>query len=358
LGLWHSYCCNFNWFIDSSHCCVNSMGKDRALRSGGKILVVEDDLSIRGLLRRQLEMEGYAVEEAHDGKEGIELVARFKPDLILLDLMMPEMDGFEFLRKLRDQRDSRAIPVIVLTAKGTSEDKLEGLRDGANDYLTKPYGREELLLRVNNLLEWGRMQREANPLTGFPGNLSIEQEVRRRIEKKERFAFIYIDIDNFKAFNDRYGYQRGDEAIKLLASIIMRKTEQLGEEGDFVGHIGGDDFVVVCSVEKAVAVSKSIIAEFDSRVKELLDEEDLQKGYLEVVNRRGVPERFSFMTLTVALVRSDKGNLKHFRRMSDIASELKRYGKTFEKSVLVEERRLDDQKAEEKDCTAFPGSYS
>jgi diguanylate cyclase (GGDEF)-like protein len=328
------------------------------LSLGHRILLVEDDVSVRGVLRKQLELEGYVVAEASNGRQALELALSENPDLILLDLMMPEMDGLEFMRRLKSHRDAAGIPIIVLTAKDAPGDKATGLQDGANDYLTKPYEKKELLLRIRNLLEWSRLQREANPLTGLPGNVSIEHEVRSRIMHKERFAFLYLDIDHFKAFNDRYGYQRGDEAIKMLATIIAEKAERLGDKSDFVGHVGGDDFVVVCAVEKAVKISQAIIKAFDERIQNLFDEDDLERGCLKVVSRRGVPEQFPFMTLTIAMVMCDGDDIKHFARISDIVSELKQYGKTFQRSILVQERRTEEVGNEQEESTAFPGSYS
>ncbi|MBD3178927.1 MAG: response regulator [Candidatus Latescibacteria bacterium] len=304
-----------------------------------RILVVDDEEHIRRILKYQLEKNGYSAVCAEDGKKGLLLAREMSPDLIILDLMMPMMDGFEVCTRLKDDFQTSHIPIIMLTARSEMGDKLKGLENGANDYLVKPYSNEELLLRVKNVLDWGQKQKDANPLTGFSGNKAIEKELSLLLDRSQSFAFLYIDIDNFKAYNDYYGYQKGDQSILFLADIIKETVESLGNKDDFIGHIGGDDFVVITSLEKADRVAKRIIDEFDKGSLVLMDEEDIRRGYLEIKDRLGRENRVPLMSLTVALVENGGESLKHFAQVSDIASELKKYGKKMRGSVLVRERR-------------------
>jgi PleD family two-component response regulator len=316
-----------------------SAGKDNDVR---RVLVVDDEEHIRRILKFQLEKHGYDVVTAANGEEALKLVRRSLPDLILLDLMMPKIDGFEVCKQLRSDFQTSQIPIIMLTAKSDLPDRIKGLQGGANDYLVKPYSNEELLLRVYNVLEWSQNQKNANPLTGFAGNKAIEKELSRRIGNCEPFAFLYIDIDNFKAYNDYYGYQKGDESILFLADIITEAVNSLGGSGDFIGHIGGDDFVIVTSLNRAEFIGRHIIDEFDKGSLVLLNEEDIRKGYLEIRNRLGEIKRVPLMSLTIALVLNDNERLKHFAQVSDIASELKKFGKGMTGSVVVRERRKEE----------------
>ena len=315
-------------------------------KQGYKILVVDDEDHIRRILKFQLEKHQYRVVEAENGEIALELVRREAPDLVILDLMMPKLDGFETCMRIRKNFQTAQIPIIMLTAKSELPDKIKGLQDGANDYLTKPYSNEELLLRVRNVLEWSLKQKEANPLTGLPGNRAIEKELQRRIENKEPFAFLYLDIDNFKPYNDHYGYQRGDEAILFLADIVTESVNSLGGANDFVGHIGGDDFVVITSPARAEFISRHIIDEFDKGSLILLNEEDIRRGYMEMRNRLGEIRRMPLMSLTVALVMDEETKLKHYAQVNDLASELKRYGKGLSGSVVVRERRKAGEPAQ------------
>lgn len=311
------------------------------LPNGQRILVVDDEEHIRKIVKFQLEKAGYAVDTARDGVEALESVEASHPDLILLDLMMPKMDGYEVCKRLKSNYGTNHIPIIMVTAKADLENKLQGFEDGANDYIAKPFAVTELLLRVRNVLQWSQLQRQANPLTGLPGNVSIEKELERRLAEESAFVFMYADIDNFKAFNDHYGYRRGDDAIKLTSQIILDAVKNKGTNEDFVGHVGGDDFVIISAPERCEEIANRIVHKFDERIVSLLDQEDLDRGYVEVVNRKGTVDRFPLLTMTIAVVSSGKIEIDHIARISDIASELKLYGKTLAGSVVVKERRKD-----------------
>lgn len=304
-----------------------------------RVLVVEDEPPIREILKFQLETAGYHVSTAGTGLEGLRAVNDDPPDLILLDLMLPEIDGYEFCRRLKSDYGTRHIPVIILTARGELDEKLRGLENGANDYVTKPFSMSELLVRVKNVLHWSQAQREANPLTGLPGNVSIERELTARVEGPGHFAFLYVDIDNFKAFNDYYGYAKGDEAIKATARILTSAVADHGNSTDFVGHIGGDDFVVVTSPDRADAVCRTVIDLFDKNSKKLFENEDLERGFLKIRRRTGEVMKVKSLGVTIAVVTNERGPLGHIGRVADIASELKRYGKGMNGSVVVRERR-------------------
>ncbi len=309
-----------------------------------RILIAEDEPHLREVLHMQLELAGFEVIEACDGAVALELAPQVQPDVILLDVMMPRMDGYEALRRLRASYATRFIPVIMLTAKDTRESVLTGFQGGANDYLTKPYDRNELLLRVNNQLNWSRQQREANPLTGLPGNLSINRETEQRLSSGEPFALLQVDIDFFKAYNDHYGYPRGDEAIQTLSRILVEAAGRHGD-GTFVGHIGGDDFVLLSTPEHAEVIGQEIIEAFSLAVPSLYDPEDRERGHVEVKNRQHELQDFPLMSVTIAMVSTDRTQVSHLAQLTDIAQELKAHGKGIPGSVLVGDRRHTEARA-------------
>jgi diguanylate cyclase (GGDEF)-like protein len=216
---------------------------------------------------------------------------------------------------------------------------MSGLEKGANDYITKPFDLSEVAQRVRNTLDWSRQQRSASPLTGLPGNHSINDEIRHRLNASEPFALLQIDIDHFKAFNDYYGYGRGDEAIQMLARLLSETVSRAGGEQGFVGHIGGDDFVVLCSCDAAEGIGEEIVEAFNKAALGLYDEEDRSRGHVDVLNRRHVVERFPLMSLTIAMVSTDRVPVTHLAQLIDIAQELKAHGKGIPGSVVVGERR-------------------
>lgn len=310
-----------------------------------RILIAEDDPAIREILLFQLSQAGYDVIQAADGKEAVEQVLHARPDLAVLDVMMPYLSGYEVCEKLRHSLDTRDLPIIFLTAKSEEQDKLQGLAGGANDYITKPFAYRELLARIENLLEWSRRQRAASPLTGLPGNISINEEIARRIGTGRPFALLQLDIDFFKAFNDQYGYARGDEAIRGLASIIVAAAGR--HDSSFVGHIGGDDFVVLTAPDHAEALGQEILTRFDEKVPTLYDDVDRERGYIEVPNRRHVVERFPMMSITIAMVTTERVPVSHLAQLVDIAQELKAHGKGMPGSVLVGDRRKPESAGDE-----------
>jgi diguanylate cyclase (GGDEF)-like protein len=192
---------------------------------------------------------------------------------------------------------------------------------------------------VRNALAWSQQQRAASPLTGLPGNLSIEEELRHRLASGSPFALLVIDIDYFKSFNDHYGYARGDDAIRAVARILVDQAQRHGGSEDFVGHIGGDDFVVITKPGRAEALAEDIIQDFDNTSPSFYHEADRARGFVEVANRRHVIERFPLMSITIALVNTERIPVTHRAELGDIAQELKSHGKGIPGSVVVGERR-------------------
>jgi len=307
--------------------------------------VIEDEPRLRQILKIQLETAKdarYEVRTAEDGLKGLEEVRRDPPDLILLDVMMPGMDGYDVCSRLKSDPLTSRIPIILLTAKSNYEDRLQGLEAYADDYITKPWEQPELLLRVRNQLKTRRAQLQSNALTGLPGNVLIETELTRRIQAKEKFAFLHADLDYFKSFNDYYGYARGDVLIRFTASLLHETLERHGGERDFVGHIGGDDFVIITVPERAVAVAESIRAEFDHRVPDQYDTEDKERGHITVhSSRQGGVQDFPFLSITILVVTNQQKEIQHSAQVADIAKDLKKIGKSTKGSCVVYDRRSD-----------------
>ncbi|MGZ3496980.1 MAG: GGDEF domain-containing response regulator [Vulcanimicrobiaceae bacterium] len=311
-------------------------------RGGGaahRILVVDDDRNLRKIITTNLELAGYRVIEAANGEEALSIIDRAQPDLVLLDIMMPVMDGYETVRRIRKHPVSSHVPIIMLTAKSEVEDKITGFDAGADDYMTKPFGPQELLARVRAKIRRVEVDSSLSPLTRLPGNLAIEAELRRRIESKEPFAVLYEDLDNFKAFNDVYGFTHGDEAIQLVASTTVDVVRRRGTVRDFVGHIGGDDFIVVTIPERAEEIAREVIDDFDREIRALYKEQDLQRGYIETRDRRGTLNRFPIMSLSIAIVSNEQRDLTNYAQVGEAAAELKRYAKSIGGSVFVKDKR-------------------
>ncbi len=308
---------------------------------GHRVLVVDDDRNLRKIIATNLELAGFAVETAADGREALEKIEYAQADVVLLDLMMPHMDGYEVATRIRGHQNPTIanVPILILTAKGETEDKLRGFEAGADDYITKPFGPQELLARVRAKIRRVEADSSLSPLTRLPGNLTIESELRRRLAAREMFAVLYLDLDNFKAFNDVYGFTHGDEAIQLLARLTVDSVRRLGTPNDFVGHIGGDDFIMVTQSDRAEEIAREIIAAFDDDIRRLYSARDLHAGYIETRDRRGALNRFPIMSLSIAIVANDHGQLSNYAQVGETAAELKRHAKSIAGSAFVKDKR-------------------
>jgi DNA-binding response OmpR family regulator len=307
-----------------------------------KILVVDDDPYIRELILETLGDGKYDPVVARDGREALQICETDRPDIIVLDVMMPDLDGLEVCLRLRGEALTSHIPIILLTAKGMLEDKIKGMETGADDYMTKPFDPLELEARINMHLRRSVRDGEASPLTGLPGNRALEEVIEARIKTGAKFAVCYIDLDDFKAYNDRYGFLAGSEVIKLTTKAIMDALEKFGVKDDFVGHIGGDDFIVITEMERAPLISQEIIKLFDTRIPSQYAPDDREKGYIISTDRQGKVNNFPIMTISIAVVHNTYRSLDHPGKVAQIAAELKKYAKNMQGSNLVFDRRRRD----------------
>ncbi|MGH2795863.1 MAG: GGDEF domain-containing response regulator [Actinomycetota bacterium] len=304
------------------------------------ILVADDDPAILRLVEVNLKLEGYSVITAADGEEALRLVHETIPALVLLDIMMPKLDGYEVCERIRSDGRTRHVNVIMLTAKSLSADKIVGLTSGADDYVLKPFDPMELVARVRSTLRRTKEMRALSPLTGLPGNVAIEDEIRRRFSSGEAIALCYADLDNFKAYNDRYGFLRGDRAIVYTAEVLREVAESIPES--FVGHIGGDDFVLVVPSDEAEAACRKVIELFDRGAAGLYDASDADRGFIEIKDRQNELIRHPLLTISLGVGVAREG-FEDYRALVDAATEMKSVAKRQEGSVVALDRRAHDQ---------------
>ncbi len=217
------------------------------------LLVADDNEDMRLMLRDLFRASGHEVAVASDGVEVLAALREREPDLVVLDNSMPNMTGLEVCRRIKENPFTARIPVLMLTAQGGVENKVEGFAAGADEYLPKPFDPRELRARVQALLRLVQREGDRNPTSQLPGGRAIDAEIMRRVDRGESFAVCYLDLDNFKPFADTFGFAIADEVIRGLgAAIRQASTEVNGPASkDFVGHIGGDDFIIVTQLERA-----------------------------------------------------------------------------------------------------------
>jgi diguanylate cyclase (GGDEF)-like protein len=307
--------------------------------SNRKLLIIDDEEGIRESVRDYFEVQGFTVHAAVNGAAGLQMALDQRPDLILLDVELPDMSGYAVCRNIRSTPELQHTPVIMLTAHSLEKEELSGFEAGADDYLSKPFKPSRLLARIETAI--GRLERtlDANPLTRLPGNMSIHNEIERRITVNKPFSVLYFDLNNFKAFNDRYGFMRGDDAIKLTADVLTKMFLAARIKGSFLGHVGGDDFVGIVDSHEVMQLCEVVIDMFERSIRTLYDPDDLERGRITSVDRSGKRVELPIMGLAIAVVTNRQRKFEHPAEISLISGDLKKWVKSAGRSAYAIDRR-------------------
>jgi len=304
-----------------------------------KILIVDDDPDIRDVLKITLSEENYDVIEAEDGEKALFMIKSQSPNLVLLDYKIPKVDGREVCRQVKKDLLLRHLPIIMVTGKGDINDRVTGMDAGADDYVVKPFEPKELLARIRMILRHTERELEANPLTRLPGNVSILKELNDRIGSKALFAVCYLDLDKFKAFNDKYGFEHGDDVIRETARILIRNTQESGNPDDFIGHIGGDDYVIVTTPAKVDNLCHRIIEDFEKTSPSFYNEADRKNGFILAKDRKGNQQKIPLLSISIGVVTNEHRHINHVAQIGEIGAELKSFAKSIERSNYVKDKR-------------------
>lgn len=275
------------------------------MHSKERILIIDDEIGNLNMLKIRLEHDSFEVITAEDPREGLLLAREKHPDIVILDLNMPIMNGFEVCKKLKSDFETSQTPVIMLTCMGDTEFKIEGLEGaGADDYLVKDeIDPREISARIRSILRRMRDSISVNPLTHLPGNRAIMAELERRKRAGENFVVGYLDIDNFKAYNDIYGFQNGDTIILAVAETMRSIVRK--DENAFLGHVGGDDFVFISSVKNAENIASEIVSVVAQKAPFYYTVEHRNDGGIHSVDRDCNPKFFPFFSVSIALIPSE-----------------------------------------------------
>ena len=261
------------------------------------------------------------------------------PALIIINEDGIQEDVVELCRKIRDNDDNAITPIIVISSNQEKEHKWEILKATASYVIKTPIDIEMMYYTIVNIIELLYINRKVSPLTSLPGNVQIQAEMKKRLAKKEYFVMLYIDLDNFKAYNDTYGFSNGDEIIKFTARTIVENIHKMGTEDSFIGHIGGDDFVAITGKTDYEKICKNIISDFDTYVLGYYSDEDVQKGYIEVANRRGIIEQFPLTSISIGVVEITPGRFKNTLEIGEVGAQVKHQAKSVMGSTYIINRR-------------------
>ena len=303
-----------------------------------EIYIVDNDNNLKTTLNEVFKKDKeYRVRNVKP--DNLEEALKNIPSLIIINEANIEGNAVDICKQIKADEDNSITPIIVLSDNFDKEHRLEILSYGVINFIKMPIDNDYMYYTINNVLKLIYLNRRVSPLTGLPGNVQIQAEMKKRLLSKEHFAMVYLDLDNFKAYNDVYGFLKGDEIIKFTAKTILKNIHTDEHEDSFVGHIGGDDFVAIVGNTDYDKICQNIIADFDSNVLSYFTKEDVEQGFIEVENRKGVMEQFPLTSISIGVVEVDPGRFKNVLEIGEVGASVKHLAKTIQGSTYVIDRR-------------------
>ncbi len=303
-----------------------------------EIYIIDDDDSsiviFRELFKNDKDYKFISVKT-----EQIDIALKNIPSLIVINEDAIDRDVVDLCRKIRKDEDNTITPVIVVSSRSDKDHRVRILQESIEYFIKKPVDEQYLYYTVKNLNRLLSSNRRISPLTGLPGNVQIHAELKKRIVKKEPFSVLYLDLDNFKAYNDVYGFLKGDEIIEFTAETILNCIHNSEFSDTFVGHIGGDDFVAIIPGIESENICQNILAYFEKHVDRYFTEDDLEKGYIEVANRKGIMEQFPLTSLSIGVVVADPGRFHNILEIGEVGAQVKHAAKSVMGSSYAIDRR-------------------
>lgn len=303
-----------------------------------EIYIIDDDESslpiFKELFKNEKEFKFIGVKT-----QEIDVALKNIPFLIIINEDAIDRDVVDVCKKIRTDEDNKITPIIVVSSNSDRKHRLMVLEESVEYYIKKPVDTDYLYYTVKNLNRLLNINRRISALTGLPGNVQIHAELKKRISNNGEFSVLYLDLDNFKAYNDVYGFLKGDEIIEFTAQTILKCVHESFEDGAFVGHIGGDDFVAIVPSIEVDRLCQSIIATFDKEVTKFFTEDDLERGYIEVANRKGVIEQFPLTAISIGVVIGEKGRFSNILEIGEVGAQVKHVAKSIMGSSYAIDRR-------------------
>jgi PleD family two-component response regulator len=288
-----------------------------------RLLIVEDEADIANMLRIYFKGQNYDVDTAGRGSEALEKTRQNLPHLIVLDIMLPDIDGFDVCRSLRTSTRTSHVPIIFLTQKDERSDRLQGLELGADDYITKPFDIEELKLRVNRAISRAEIQSLTDSRSGLPSGRLIEEQLRKVI-RRSGWSLIDIRINHYEPFKEVYGFLAGDDVLRFTAMMLNEVIDELGTKDDFIGHPGGDNFVLITTEEAAPKIGQRLKERFANEALSHYNFMDREMGCITTQGKDGQPVQTALMSLSIGIVSASQYDFADIREITELAAEARR----------------------------------
>lgn len=307
-----------------------------------EIYIIDDEPDLKDILKKMFKNDK-AYRFTSVATKNLDIALKNIPSLIIINEDNIKEDIIEMCKRIKQDDDNTITPIIVLSSNREHTHRINLLKLGIANYIKNPIDEEYFYYTIQNMLNLIYINRRVSPLTGLPGNVQIQAEMKKRFTAKETFAMMYLDLDNFKAYNDVYGFLKGDEIIKFTARTILKNVHTDEYEDSFVGHIGGDDFVAIISQTDYEKICQNIIADFDSNVTKYFTDDDAKKGYIEVANRKGIIEQFPLTSISIGVVEVEKARFANVLEIGEAGASVKHLAKTIQGSTYVIDRRKHNE---------------
>ena len=275
--------------------------------------------------------------------EKVDTALKNIPELFIINEDSISMPAIDLCMQIRNDEDNGITPIILLSSNVDKRHRIDILSCAVEYFINMPVDKDDFYYTIKNIVRLINTNRRVSPLTGLPGNVQIHAELKKRLSNKEEFAVLYFDLDNFKSYNDVYGFVKGDEIIKFTARTILKHVHSEDSESSFVGHIGGDDFIAIVDSGSCEEICQNIIAEFDAKVLDYYTEEDAKRGYLEVANRKNIIEQFPLTSLSIGVVVVELKRFSNILEIGEVGAQIKHIAKTIMGSSYAIDRRKGEE---------------
>lgn len=308
-----------------------------------RILLVDDDADLAELLKTKLTAEGHDVTTTHTGEGAFELAKQVKPDIALLDIMLPGVTGYQICRRIRKDPELYPMGVIMLTALGEEPEVMHGLEQGADDYIVKPFKLEKLVEKLGFLSGLLETVKGRNSVTNLPGTDAIKREVNHRLARGNSIALCYVDVAHFKPYAAARGREGQRRALEFVSKLIVGLMRNIGVYEGFVAHMGGEHFVVLVNLEDYERFINSLIESFDQKVKELYTSQEATQGYIVATDKKGREGRYPLMALSIGVAHNQHRDFRSAKKMFEVLAQLRQMAKPEGHSVAFVDRRRTDR---------------
>lgn len=309
-----------------------------------RILVIDDDVDLAELIKTKLQSEGHEVGVINTGEGAFEMAKSFKPDIVLLDIMLPGVTGYQICRKIRRDPEIYKTAILILTALGEEPEVLHGLEQGADDYLVKPFKLERLMDKISSLGVLMASVNSRNQITNFPGTDAIKREINHKLARGEQIAVIYVNMTGFKPYCVSRGPEGQKRALNFLADLLVETKKALGIYECFMAHMGGEHFVVLLNASDAEKFCETLISSFDERKKILYTPQEYEAGYITAVDRNGTEIRCPLMALSLGVVHNLYRPFRNAKKMFEVLAQVRQKAQPINgKSVYFVDRRRTDR---------------